>query len=84
MIERRPDPGDRRAHRLFLTDTGRALMEGFRTATTEVMDDLVAGLSEAEIAGTIDILARMRANLTGKSVEAPSIAPTLSEKVFAQ
>jgi MarR family transcriptional regulator for hemolysin len=84
MIERRPDPKDRRAHRLFLTETGRGLMEGFRTATTDVMDDLVEGLSEGEIAATIDVLTRMRSNLTGKSVEASSTAPTLSEKVFAQ
>lgn len=84
MIERRPDPNDRRAHRLFLTETGRTLMDGFRAVTSDVMDDFVEGISEEELATTIDILARMRANLTGKAAEAPSLAPALAEKAFAQ
>jgi DNA-binding MarR family transcriptional regulator len=84
MIERRPDPNDRRAHRLFLTETGRTLMDGFRAVTSDVMDDFVEGISEEELATAIDILARMRANLTGKAAEAPSLAPALAEKAFAQ
>jgi MarR family transcriptional regulator for hemolysin len=84
MIERRPDPNDRRAHRLFLTETGRTLMDGFRAVTSDVMDDFVEGISEEELATTIDILARMRANLTGKAAEAPSLAPAHAEKAFVQ
>ena len=84
MIERRPDPNDRRAHRLFLTETGRTLMDGFRAATSDVMDDFVEGISEEELAMTIDVLARMRANLTGKSVEAPALSPSLPDKVYAE
>ncbi len=84
MIERRPDPNDRRAHRLFLTETGRTLMDGFRAVTSDVMDDFVDGISEEELATTIDILARMRSNLTGKAAEAPSLAPALREKAFAE
>jgi len=84
MIERRPDPNDRRAHRLFLTETGRTLMDGFRAVTSDVMDDFVEGISEEELATTIDILARMRANLTGKAAEAPSLAPAHAEKAFIQ
>lgn len=83
MIERRPDPKDRRAHRLFLTEKGRGLMEGFRLATADVMDDLVEGLSAGEIVATIDVLTRMRANLTGKSAEAAAIAPAQTENAIA-
>ena len=84
MLERQPDPNDRRAHRLFLTETGRSLMDGFRAVTSDVMDDFVEGVSEEEIAVTIDILARMRANLTGKTVEAPALSPSLPDKVYAE
>jgi MarR family transcriptional regulator for hemolysin len=82
MLERRADPNDRRAHRLFLTDSGRKLIEGFRVVTVEVMKDFTEGVSEEEIAIATDILTRMRANLTGKAVETPPVAPS-PEKVFA-
>lgn len=84
MIERRPDPKDRRAHRLYLTDTGRSLRDSFRVVTSDVMDEFAEGISEEELALAIDILARMRANLTGKAAEAPSLAPILAEKAFAE
>jgi DNA-binding MarR family transcriptional regulator len=84
MLERQPDPNDRRAHRLFLTTTGRELMDAFRLVTLEVMSDYADGISDEEIAAAIDILTRMRANLTGKAADAPPIAPSLPEKVFAQ
>lgn len=84
MLERRPDPNDRRAHRLYLTDSGRKLIESFRSVTVEVMKDFTEGVSDEEIAIATDILARMRANLTGKAVDATPIAQNRPEKVFAQ
>lgn len=84
MIERRPDPSDRRAHRLFLTDTGRRLMDGFRGVTAGVMEDFTDGISEAEIAMATDILARMRTNLTGKAADAAPVAQRVPEKAFAR
>lgn len=84
MLERRPDPNDRRAHRLYLTESGRRLIESFRSVTVEVMNDFTDGVSDEEIALATDILTRMRANLTGKTAEAPPIAPSIPEKVYAQ
>jgi DNA-binding MarR family transcriptional regulator len=84
MLERRPDPNDRRAHRLYLTDSGRKLIESFRSVTVDVMNDFTDGISDEEIATAIDILTRMRANLTGKTADAPPIAQRIPEKVFAQ
>jgi len=66
LIERRPDPNDRRAHRLYLTATARPLIESFRTVGMEVIGKAFAGVSEAEIAHVTDVLARVRANLTAR------------------
>lgn len=83
MLERQPDPNDRRAHRLYLTDNGRELMDGFRAVAGEVVGDYTDGISDREIAVAIDILTRMRTNLTGKAAEAP-VPTSIPEKVYAQ
>ena len=49
MIERRPDPADRRAHQLFLTEAARPLVNSFRTLGSGCVADALAGISEAEI-----------------------------------
>ncbi len=71
MTERHPDPTDRRAHRLYLTEPGRELITGFRTISAEVMRGAVEGISEAEIEKMTELLMRMRSNLTGKTEAAP-------------
>jgi MarR family transcriptional regulator for hemolysin len=70
MLARHPDPNDRRAHRLFLTESGREMITGFRAHTADVVREAVDGISEAEIEGMIALLTRMRLNLTGKTDEA--------------
>ena len=67
QTERRPDPEDRRAYRIFLTEHGRSLVTAFRSVTSSVMAETVAGISEAEISMMIELLGRIRTNLTGKS-----------------
>jgi DNA-binding MarR family transcriptional regulator len=66
LTERRPDPSDRRAHQLFLTDSARSLVTEFRAIASEVIAEALAGTSEAELEQVIDLLLRVRANLTGK------------------
>ncbi len=83
MLERQPNPNDRRAHRLYLTEAGRELMGGFRVVAGEVVGDCMEGISDDEIDLAVDILTRIRVNLTGKTAEVP-IAETISEKVYAQ
>lgn len=67
MAERRPDPGDRRAYRLYLTEPGRLLITSFRKISTEVMREAVDGIGDAEIDRLTELLFRMRSNLTGKA-----------------
>ena len=80
MTERHPDPNDRRAHRLYLTESGRELITGFRAHTSEVMRETVEGISEAEIETMTALLTRMRSNLTGKAGEQTEISQRVPEK----
>ena len=81
LTERRRDPNDRRAHRLYLTDTGRELMASFRGVSTGVMREAIDGISETEIEKMTQLLLRMRGNLTGKaSAEVPPLLSKISEQ----
>lgn len=69
MIERRPDPGDRRAYRLFLTEEARPLVAKFRAVAAGCVNEALAGVTDAEIDLVNDVLSRIRANLVGKPEE---------------
>jgi len=63
-IERRPDPGDRRAHRLVLTEKARPILARILDLSNEVRTEAFAGLSAAEGQRLIDLLARVHGNLS--------------------
>lgn len=64
LIERRPDPTDRRATRIHLTDTGeRALAEASRHHRNVVRDIWTSRMSEDEAAVLVDVFARVQAGL---------------------
>jgi DNA-binding MarR family transcriptional regulator len=67
LIERRPDPGDRRAHRLYLTEAARPLVARFRTVAGSCIGDAFSGVTDAEMDMVASILSRVRGNLTGKN-----------------
>ncbi|MBN8996311.1 MAG: MarR family transcriptional regulator [Rhizobiales bacterium] len=69
LIERRPDPGDRRAYRLFLTEEARPLVAEFRAIAGECVNEALAGVTDAEIDLVNDVLSRIRANLVAKPEE---------------
>jgi len=70
-IERRPDPGDRRARRLVLTDKARPILARILQLSTEVRSEAFAGLADEEGRQLIDLLRRAHANL---SERAPPLA----------
>jgi MarR family transcriptional regulator, transcriptional regulator for hemolysin len=78
LVERRPDPGDRRAHRLFLTEAARPLVSQFRSVASECLSSALAGVSEVEIDLVTDVLTRVRANLVGRADESAPAAGTKS------
>lgn len=63
-IERRPDPADRRARKLFLTDKARPILGRIRTVANETRDEALAGLSPSEQAELTGLLTRVHATLS--------------------
>jgi DNA-binding MarR family transcriptional regulator len=66
LVERRADPADRRAWRLYLTDRARPLLEKMREVGNRVVDEALAGVEEAERDSLADTLGRIRANLSNR------------------
>lgn len=62
LAERRRDPEDRRAYRLYLTPRGRRLLRDLRRIAEEHEADLLAGLEPAERAHLIALLQRVAAS----------------------
>ena len=48
LVERRPDPADRRARRIVATTRGRSLLDGLGAQLRAAEDQLLAGLDEAD------------------------------------
>ncbi len=71
MIERRPDPVDRRVKRLYLTAAARPLVDKFRSVATSCYHNVLTGISDNEVEQVVDILTRIRANLV-HNVDQPS------------
>jgi len=64
-IERRPDPADRRAHRLVLTKKARPILAGILDVSTAVRRESFANLSDEEGRHLIDLLRRVHSGLGG-------------------
>nr|WP_294555061.1 MarR family winged helix-turn-helix transcriptional regulator [uncultured Rhodopila sp.] len=67
MVERRPDPRDRRIWRLHLLQPGRGVLSGIDEQRADMTRMVTAGLSEESIEAMTDALLRMKANLTRDS-----------------
>jgi DNA-binding MarR family transcriptional regulator len=79
-IERRADPADRRARRLFLTAKARPILGRIWNVANETRDEALAGLSAGEGDALIDLLHRVHATLTERvpvDTSAPIIVPKL-------
>jgi len=63
LIERRPDPDDRRAKRLFLTPAARPVLEHLSTVGEDIMAAVVEGLKPQAVEQMISQLAVTRENL---------------------
>jgi MarR family transcriptional regulator for hemolysin len=63
LIERRPDPDDRRAKRLFLTPAARPLLERLTALGEDLMATALDGLAPAEIDALLGRLTTVKENL---------------------
>lgn len=63
MIERRADPQDRRAKRLFLTPEARPALERLWALGHDLMDNVLKGIDQAELKEMVERLGTVRNNL---------------------
>ncbi len=63
LIERSPDPEDRRAIRLGITDTGRALIDEAFDTSLSMYQSMLENLSPAEVANIETILEKLLTRL---------------------
>jgi len=63
LIERRPDPKDRRAKLLYLTPAARPLLEQLHGIGEVLMSNVLDGIDDATIAAMLGQLAHMKDNL---------------------
>ena len=63
MIERRADPNDRRAKRLYLTPAARPLLARIAGQVEELSETVLAGIKPAEIDRMLAKLGQARDNL---------------------
>jgi DNA-binding MarR family transcriptional regulator len=81
LIERRPDPKDRRAYRLFLTSKAAPMVAAFRDVGSRMMGQAMEGVSAEEVAAVSATLEKIRNNLTGKTeLTLPFIDPEPMKK----
>lgn len=59
LVDRRPDPGDRRVRALHLTRKGRQTLERGRKIAKEHEEDLIRGLATADRRRLLDLLQKM-------------------------
>ena len=64
LVERRADPADRRAWRLYLTPRAGDLLGGMREMADALTAEATEGLSDSERDQLIDLVERVRANLS--------------------
>jgi hypothetical protein len=70
LVERRPDPHDRRARRLYTTAASRALLEPMRARAAAVYEQVLAGMSDAERQALYAGLEAIIANLSAAETAA--------------
>ena len=73
LVERRADPADRRSWRLFLTPKAHELVTQLRPLVSDLIEDALEGVSEAEQAALRDTLERIRQNLARRA-ELPQVS----------
>lgn len=73
-VERRPDPQDRRAWRLFITEKAKPLFAEMIEVGREVRAEALAGFTPEEGDRIMELLVRARRNLSDKAFEPPEPA----------
>ena len=65
LIERKPDPNDRRANRLYLTPAARPLLERLASLGADMMGTVLQGIDRKTVERMLRDLDSVRTNLRG-------------------
>jgi MarR family transcriptional regulator for hemolysin len=65
LIERRSDPDDRRAKRLYLTPAARPVLDGLTRLGQDIMATVLAGIEPAAVEQLLANLLTLKTNLRG-------------------
>jgi MarR family transcriptional regulator, transcriptional regulator for hemolysin len=65
LVERRSDPEDRRAKRLYLTPAARPVLDGLTRLGNDIMATVLAGIEPAAVEGLLALLLTLKTNLRG-------------------
>ncbi len=71
FVERRADPRDRRAWRLYLRPEAQPVLDRLRTVSNENRKEVLRGIPIEESEALIDTLLKIKANLTALEAENP-------------
>ena len=74
LIERRPDPTDRRVRRLHLLPAAKPVLADIQAYKAELTDMLTHGLPTGALDGMIDVLLHMKNKLTMETVDGKAAA----------
>jgi MarR family transcriptional regulator, transcriptional regulator for hemolysin len=77
-VERRPDAADRRVHRLYIADRARPVMTQLEAISDVLLEEAFTGLSPRECDLLIDLLQRVRGNLSERVVRAGELMDSQS------
>ena len=77
-VERRPDPHDRRAWQLFITDKAKPLFAAMIGIGREVCGEALAGFTPEEGDRIMELLVRARRNLSDHTAEPDTNSPTIA------
>lgn len=67
LVERRKDPNDRRAHRIFLTEAAAPHLDAIKEVGAIIRAQAMSDFSQDDIDQMSDLLRRMRANLASQA-----------------
>ena len=69
LVERRPDPGDRRVWRVHVTDAAHEIVDKLATIGAEIERETLSALRPEEVDNLMNYLRRIRDGLGRRSVE---------------
>jgi DNA-binding MarR family transcriptional regulator len=63
LVSRAPEPADRRSLRIKLTAAGKRFFDGMTPVHEQWIDDLMTGLTRAEMAHLLELLGKLKQSL---------------------